>query len=309
MDLRRLKYFVAVAEELNILKAASRLNISQPPLTRQIKLLEDELDTQLFVRTPRGVELTDAGSILMEEARNILSLADIASERAYQAGQGKLGRIDIGIFGSAVFGMIPKILLAFRQTYPEVNIVLHSLNKGQQIEALRQRRLTIGFNRLLEAMPDISSEVVATEALFVALNRSNPLARKKEVRWIELAEHPMVLFPSGSRPSFIDWVIDLCRKEGFAPNVAQEVGDAVNGVALVASGFGVCIVPDSATNIKIPEVVYRPIAGDPSPQVDLSCLYRSQDESPILQKFLTIARSVCAQPRDQPTSGRKVASK
>lgn len=309
MDLRRLKYFVAVAEELNILKAASRLNISQPPLTRQIKLLEEELDTQLFVRTPRGVELTDAGTILMEEARNILSLADIASERAYQAGQGKLGRIDIGIFGSAVFGMIPKILLAFRQAYPEVNIVLHSLNKGQQIEALRQRRLTIGFNRLLEAMPDISSEVVATEALFVALNRSNPLARKKEVRWIELAEHPMVLFPSGSRPSFIDWVIDLCRKEGFAPNVAQEVGDAVNGVALVASGFGVCIVPDSATNIKIPEVVYRPIAGDPSPQVDLSCLYRSQDESPILQKFLTIARSVCAQPRDQPASGRKVASK
>lgn len=292
MDLRRLKYFVAVAEELNILKAANRLNISQPPLTRQIQLLEEELDTKLFVRTPRGVDLTEAGTILMEEAKNILSLAEIASERAYQAGQGKIGRIDIGIFGSAVFGVIPKILHAFRQAYPEVNIVLHSQNKGQQIEALRQRRLTIGFNRLLEPMHDIVSEVVATEGLFVAVNRSNPLAKKKEIRWAELAEHPLVLFPSGTRPSFIDFVINLCRQEGFMPKVAQEVGDAVNGVALVASGFGVCIVPDSATNIKIPEVVYRPITGAPPPRVDLSCLYRQGDESPILQKFLAIARSI-----------------
>jgi len=191
-----------------------------------------------------------------------------------------------------VFGAIPKILHAFRQAYPEVNIVLHSQNKGQQIEALRQRRLTVGFNRLLEPMSDIVSEVVATEGLFVAVHRSNPLAKKKEIRWAELADHPLVLFPSGTRPSFIDFVINLCRQEGFTPKVAQEVGDAVNGVALVASGFGVCIVPDSATNIKIPEVVYRPITGAPPPRVDLSCLYRQGDESPILQKFLAIARSI-----------------
>lgn len=290
MDLRRLKYFVAVAEELNMVKAAARLHISQPPLTRQIKLLEEELDTLLFIRTPRGVELTDAGRLLLDEARNILSLAGLAAERAHKAGRGLLGRIDVGIFGSAVFGTIPNILQAFRQEYPEVELVLHSMNKGQQIEALRQRRLTIGFNRLLEPLPDIASEQIASERLFLAVNRSHALAKRKEIPWRELAPHPLVLFPSGSRPSFIDWVFQFCAKEGFVPNVAQEVGDAVNGIALVATGFGMCIVPESATNIRIPGVVYRPLSSEPMPEVDLSCIYRKDDESPLLAKFLAIAK-------------------
>ncbi|RTL48196.1 MAG: LysR family transcriptional regulator [Rhodocyclaceae bacterium] len=291
MDIKRLKYFVAVAEELNILKAATRMNISQPPLTRHIKLLEEELKTQLFVRTTRGVELTEAGSTLLEEAKNLIALAELAAERTYQAGQGLLGRIDVGLFGSAVFGVIPKILLAFRKAYPAVTMVLHNQNKAEQIDALRQRRLTVGFNRFIEPMPDIRAEKITTEDLFVAVNRSDPLSKKKQIPWSELAHHPLVLFPSGARPNFIDYVLDLCRQDGFLPKVVQEVGDAVNGVALVASGFGLCIVPDSATNMHIPGVAYRPLVRNPPPQVDLSCIYRTNDESPILREFLTIARS------------------
>ena len=291
MDLRSLRYFIAVAEERNIIKAAARLHISQPPLTRQIKHLEEELRATLFIRTPRGVELTDAGETLLVEARNLIALAELAAERTYKAGQGLLGRIDVGLFGSAVFGVIPKILLAFRQTYPNVTMILHNLNKVQQIEALRQRRLTVGFNRLIEPSKDIQSEQIIAEALFVAINKANLLAKKKQIPWTELAHHPLVLFPSEARPNFIDRVLELCRQDGFLPKVVQEVGDAVNGVALVASGFGLCIVPDSATNMRIPGVVYRPLLRNPMPQVDLSCLYRSDDESPILREFLAIART------------------
>lgn len=291
MDLRSLKYFVAVAEERNIIKAAHRLHISQPPLTRQIKQLEDELRTKLFIRTPRGMELTDAGHTLLEEARNLIALAELAVERTYKAGQGLLGRIDVGLFGSAVFGVIPKILLAFRQAYPNVTMILHNLNKVQQVEALRQRRLNVGFNRLVEPMSDIRSERITSERLYVAINRADPLAKKKEIRWAELAHHFLVLFPSDGRPNFIDWVLELCRQDGFLPKVVQEVGDAVNGVALVASGFGLCIVPESATNMHIPGVVYRPLIRNPMPEVDLSCVYRANDESPILREFLSIART------------------
>lgn len=291
MELRLLKSFVAVAEELNIGRAALRLHISQPPLTRQIQQLEEDVGAQLFVRTARGVELTEAGSLLLTEARNILDLTRLAAERTHKAGQGQLGRIDIGIFGSGIFGTIPEILQAYRQAYPEVNIVLHSMNKGEQIEALRQRRITVGFNRLLEETPDIVSEVLLMESLFLAVNRDHPLARQKKIHWKELAGQPLVLFPSGTRPSFIDRVLDLCKKEGFQPRVAQEVGDAVNGVALVATGFGVCIVPESAINLKLPGVVYRPLFREPMPRVDLSCIYRAGDESPILRSFLEIARA------------------
>jgi LysR family transcriptional regulator, benzoate and cis,cis-muconate-responsive activator of ben and cat genes len=293
MELRLLKSFVAVAEEGGIGRAAARLHITQPPLTRQIHQLEEELGTPLLNRTARGIELTEAGALFLDEARNILALAGQAAERTLQAGQGKLGRIDIGIFGSGIFGIIPKMLLAYRQAYPEVNIVMHSMNKGEQVAALRQRRLNVGFNRLLQDEPDIDSEVILMEPLYLAVNRNHPLSREREVPWRELAHHPLVLFPSGTRPSFIDRVFELCQQDGFQPRVVQEVGDAVNAVALVASGFGICIVPESATNLKLPGIVYRPLKRVPPPEVDLSCIYRLGDESPVLHSFLGIVRTFC----------------
>ncbi len=291
MELRHLRHFVVVAEEQSIGRAAVRLHISQPPLTRQIQQLEAEVGAALFERTTRGVELTDAGRILLEEARNLLSLAAMAADRAHKAGRGTLGRIDVGIFGSGIFGTIPKILLAFRQTYPEVDIVLHSMDKGQQVDALRQRRINVGFNRLLQPTDDIASERILLEDLYVGISRSHPLSRERELHVRDLAGQPLVMFPSGTRPSFIDWMFNLCREEGFAPQVAQEVGDAVNGLALVASGFGLCVVPESATNLKLPGVVYRPLRRTPAPQVDLSCIYRADDHSKVLSSFLEIART------------------
>lgn len=292
MDLRHLRYFIAVAEEENIGRAAARLHISQPPLTRQIQQLEEELGVRLFTRTPKGMELTQAGELFLEEARNIRSVVEQATERTQRAGQGKLGRLDIAIFGSGILGTIPRLLLAFRNDYPEVKTVLHTMTKAEQIEALRQRRITVGFNRMLAPLPDLATELVATERLLVAINEHHPLAREESVPFQALAEHPMVLFPTGARPNFMDKVMRLCEAAGFVPQVSQEVGDAVTGVALVAGGFGVCLVPESVTALTLPGVVFRPLQDAPAnASIDLSCLYRADDQSPILSAFLETVRA------------------
>lgn len=291
MELRHLKSFVMVADERNIGRAALRLRISQPPLTRQIQQLEEDVGAQLLIRTARGVELTEAGKLLHEEARNILALARLAAERCHTASLGKLGRIDVGIFGSAIYGTIPTILLAYRSAYPEVNVVLHSMNKAEQVEALRQRRINVGFNRLLGLEPDIASEVIMMEGLYLAINQGHPHAREGDIHWRELRGQPMVMFPSGMRPGFIDRTIDICKAEGFTPQIVQEVGDPPHALALVAAGFGLSVVPESATNLRLPGVVYRRLVRDPMPLVDLSCIHRADDESPILRSFMEVGRS------------------
>lgn len=287
LELRLLRSFVTVAETGNVGRAATRLHISQPPLTRQIQQLERDLGVQLFERGARGVELTDAGALFLEEARNLLLLAEQAKERVQQAGRGEMGRFDVAIFGSAIFDMIPQILLAFRRQHPQVNLVVHSMNRGEQIEALRQRRINVGFNRFVRDAPDISSEVVHAEPLYVAANHHSLFSRMRVVPLQALREEPLVLYPAAPRPSFADFVLDLCRREGFGGQPSQLVTDTASAAALVGSGFGTAIVPRSARNLKVPGVVYRPLqCTDPQPEVDLSVLYRQGDEAPILQRFL-----------------------
>lgn len=286
MELRHLRYFVCVAEEQNIGRAALRLHISQPPLTRQIQALEEQLGAQLFRRTTRGVELTDAGRVLYDDARNILSMADRAAERAHKASQGLLGRVDLSIFGSGIFCAIPQLLRRFREAYPEVNIVLHNMTKEEQLDALRHRRITLAFNRLVRPADGLVCETLLTEPLYVVLPSGHRLAARTAVMLTELAGEPLVMFPTGSRPSFIDRVTDMCREAGFNPTVAQEVSDVVHGVALVATGFGACIVPHSATALAMPGLVYRPLHSPAHPRVDLCCIYRDDDNSEILQALL-----------------------
>ena len=271
MDLRHLKYFLAVAEELNIGRAAQRLHISQPPLTRQIKALEDELGVQLFVRTAKGVELTQAGEMFKEEASHIRMLVEAGIDRVQRAGEGKLGRLDVAIFGTGIYDIIPKLLQDFRQRLPGVNVVLHTLNKAEQVEALRQRRVTVAFNRMTHPLPDIGRELVATERLYAVLPADHPLAAQAEVTLEALGDQPHVVFPSVGRPNFIDRVIDLYKRRGLDVPVSQEVGDAMTGIALVARGFGVTLIPESAVRtVSVVGTVYRPLARAPEATVDLS---------------------------------------
>lgn len=291
MELRHLRYFVCVADEKNIGRAALRLNISQPPLTRQIQQLEEQIGVQLLRRTNRGVELTDAGRVLYEDARGILGMTERAIERSSKAAQGLLGRVDVAVFGSGIFGAIPRLMRAFRQAHPEVNIVLHNMVKDEQIDALRHRRITLAFNRLMRPVEGLVSETLLTERLYVALPSDSPLAARKSVALAQLQHTPMVLYPTGARPSFIDRVHELCRAAEVLPLVAQEVGDVVHAVALVATGFGVTLVPGSATAMALPGVVYRPLRHPDDPRVDLCCIHRADDDSAILQSLLGAMRA------------------
>jgi len=165
------------------------------------------------------------------------------------------------------------------------------MNKTEQIEAIRQRRVTVAFNRMMQPLPDIGRELVATERLFVVLPEDHPLAAQKAVPFRALADHPLVLFPSVGRPNFIDRVVDLCKQQGFEPMISQVVGDAVTGVALVARGFGITLIPESAaTALQVQGTAFRPLADAPNAVVDLSCFYRAGDQSPLLKLFLAVVR-------------------
>lgn len=291
MEFRHLRYFLVLAEELNFSRAAERLHMTQPPLTRQIQQLEDGLGVQLFLRTPRGLTLTEAGLAFHEEAKKLQFLADQAVARTRQASRGELGRIDIGMFGSAIFNVIPTLLANFRRSHPQVTVSLHTMTKTQQIEALRERRLTVGFNRVLPDVPDLAVETVLREGLAVALREDHPLAVRSRIAVEELAERPLLLYPNIARPGFADTVVGLCRDAGFSPLVAMEVEDNVTAIALVSSGLGLCVVPQSATSFTLPGVVYRTLHA-PGAFIELNCIYRKDDPAPALQAFLQHVRQL-----------------
>lgn len=290
IEIRQLRYFVAVAEELNFRRAALRLHISQPPLTRQVQQLETELEVRLFDRQSRGVALTPAGAAFLVEARNILALTEQAIERAQLADRGQIGRLDIGVFGSAMFDVIPRLAAQFHKAHPGVTIVLHDMNKAEQIKALRDGRLTIGFNRFVWDEPDMVKESVLVEHLFVAHDGRIAAAQNGPIPISGLDRLPLILYPRAARPGFADRVVAMCRQRGFEPNVVQEVDDVVTAIALVSSGFGVCIVTESATNLQLPNVIFTPLERTQETGIELFCQYPKGEQSPILAAFLDIIR-------------------
>jgi DNA-binding transcriptional LysR family regulator len=295
LDLKQMRYFLALAQERNFGRAAHRLHMAQPPLTRQIRALEEELGAVLFIRSSKGVELTEAGQALLEEVPNILSLAQRAEEKTQQAGKGLIGRLDVGIFGSGVLNVIPLLLARFHAARPQIQIGLHNMNKIEQIQALRERRITIGFNRLVPSEPDLCVETVLRERMLVALYEGHPLCAKAELTLQDMDSEPMILYPNVPLPGLAQMVINAFRREGVRLKIEQEVEDVLTCVALVASGFGLCITTESAANLRLPGVVYRPLNSRHLYDIELSCLYRSDDQSPILHAFLAVARQMPAQ--------------
>ena len=290
MDLRQMRYFLALAEERNFTRAAERLHMAQPPLTRQIRALEEELGATLFVRTSKGVELTEAGQALLDEVPNLLSLAQRAKERTVAASQGLSGRLDVGIFGSGVLDVIPRILARFHAERPEVKIVLHNLTKTQQIDALRERRISVGFNRLVPPEDDLRVETILREAMAVALPAKHPLTRHKEIHITDLSDEPMILYPRLPIAGLAQQVIQAFNREKSILRVEQEVEDVLTAIALVAGGFGLCITASSTASLRLPGVVYRPLISNHLREIELSCLYRQLDESPLLAAFLSVVR-------------------
>ena len=291
MQFRQLIYFVAVAKELSVSRAASKLHISQPPLTRQIQLLEKELGTQLFIRSIKGVTLTSTGHLFLKDALQILELTQQTKLRVTQSQLGNSGSIDVAVFGSVMFGTVSELLASFQAKYPKVRIVLHTMNKGEQIQALREKQINLGFSRLAVNTVGIGSELVKHERLLVALHQNSPLAKNKKIKIKDLEGYPLVLFASGQRPNFIDSILNLFQKNLIQPFIKQTVEDSVTGVAFVAAGFGGCLIPESVAYLKLPNVVYLPVSDVPKGFIDLNCLYRLDEESPIARNFLDLLKA------------------
>lgn len=307
MDLRQMRYFLALAEERNFGRAAERLHMAQPPLTRQIRALEEELDTLLFIRTPKGVELTAAGQTLLDEVPNLLHLAQRAKERTKLAGQGQIGRLEVGLFGSGVLDVIPRILARFHAERPEVKIELHNLTKTEQLEALRERRISVGFNRLVPPSDDLEVETVLRERLVVALPVGHTLSTRSEIAIGDMDGEPLILYPNVPMKGLAQEVTNAFRDAGVGLRVEQEVEDVLTAVALVAGGFGLCVTTASSASLNLPGVTYRPLRCDTLSDIELSCLYRKGDPSPILAAFLRVVREFSAEHGQFPVPGLTAA--
>jgi DNA-binding transcriptional LysR family regulator len=291
MDLRQLNYFAAVAEAKHLGRAAERLHLSQPPLTRQIQGLEDELGVQLFKRTPRGMDLTTAGQELLQHARAIGLMVAQATERTRRAGRGEAGRLDIGVYGSAMFGVVPKLLAAFRSTHPEVQVVLHHAQTPMQLPALRQKRVQLVFERLLPEEADVQVERVATEPVLLALSERHALAQRERIDIALLRDETILI---GSSPSGAAQAVALCRAHGFEPRIAPPLTDVVAATLLAATSQGVTFVPGSMTNVQFPGIAYRPIVSSIPATMDLHCFYLREEESPLLASMLETIRALRA---------------
>jgi DNA-binding transcriptional LysR family regulator len=287
MDIRQLQYFIAVAQERHMGRAALRLHMSQPPLTRHIHALEAKLGVALFTRTPRGMELTQAGEALYQDACSVNLLLEQAAERTRRTAQGERGTLDIGVFGSSLLQAVPRIVAQFTSKYPDVKVVFHNAGTQAQLEALRQRRVLIAFERFDVDEPDLERVVVAKEAIFVAMHASHPLAQQNSVAMAALGSELLIL-PAGLNSHTGRTIVALTAKHGIAPQLAMGAGDVVSTLSLMSCGgfplSAVAMVPASSTALRIEQLVYRPLEGDAF--MSLHALYRKGDTSPLLASVL-----------------------
>jgi DNA-binding transcriptional LysR family regulator len=298
MELRHLRYFVAVAEHRHITRAAAQLGIQQPPLTQQIQALERELGVSLFRRYPRGVELTPPGESFLADAIDILQMVDHAIEAARQTARGQRGRVRIGLTNSSPFHpLLPQVIRAFREAEPNVALTLQEGGTGELVDALRAGRLDGAFTRSLVAnAADLIVEVLLKEELVVALPAAHPLATspsgQPRVRLRLLAGDDFILYRRPSGPGLYDTIIAACRRAGFSPHIGQEVPVITSTLNLVAAGLGVSVVPASLGRHYIDGVVYATLLDRPKLLAPLNLTYRRGLNSAGFERLIEVIHSV-----------------
>lgn len=289
MELRHLRYFIAVAEELNFTRAAEKLHIAQPPLSQQIQHLEAQLGFQLFRRTKRTVTLTEAGQVFFEESQKILLQLDRAIQLGQLTSRGELGQLTIGFVSSASHNVVPAILQAFRTLHPAVKLELREMTTNDQLQRLQEGQIDIGFIRP-PVEDGINSEIVFRESLIVALPQTHHLTDGAKVELRQLSTEPFILFPRFLAPGLYDSIISFCQQAGFSPIAAQEALQMQTIVSLVAAEMGVAIVPESMQNFQRRGVVYKPLQ-ESSPIVSIALIWRD-NPTPAVQRFLQTARNL-----------------
>ncbi len=294
MELRHLRYFVAVAEELHFGKAAERLRIAQPPLSRQIRDLERELGTPLFVRGARNIELTPAGRAFLPEARLTLAQAERAQRTAQRAARGETGRLRVAFIDAATLsGVLPEVLAFFRMHLPSIGLSLFEMDPPQQADALRDGRIDLGIvqSPLPDPEPWLRAEIVFQDPLIAALPRGHHLASRSRIVVADLANEAFVLVPRPVAPTLYDDVISRCRAAGFSPRIVQEAVGWQTVLSLVTAGMGVALVPRSLGAQRQRPVVYRPVS-DLRTKMELIAIWKRDEPSPVRERFVTTLKTV-----------------
>lgn len=300
MELRHIRYFVAVAEEGHITRAAERLGIQQPPLSQQIRALEDELGVQLFRRKPRGVELTDAGNAFLEHATNILAQVDRALASTRRTARGEQGRLVVGFTSSTPFHpFVPRVIRTFRERAPLVALVLEESGSGDLVQRLRQEEIDVAIirSRVADAT-GLEIKTILNEEMLVALPTGHAFAaggrrktRKPPLPLASLANETFILYKRPGGPGLYDTIIAACRGAGFSPRVGQEAPRIISTLNLVAAGLGVSIVPASLQGLQMEGVVYRRLSGSAHLQAPLILACRRGENSAAVERFIELVET------------------
>ncbi|HEX5000041.1 MAG TPA: LysR substrate-binding domain-containing protein [Terriglobia bacterium] len=290
MELRHLRYFIAVAEELNFTRAAERLETAQPSLSQQIKQLEAYVGAVLLVRNKRQVALTEAGRTFLAEAREILERAEHAVRLTRRAAEEHAGELSVAVGAAAEVKVLPKLLPLVRRRMPDLKLVLYNLPTIEQKAAFRKHALDVGFLRGPVSLPDVHVEELMEEKLLVGLPSRHPLAAKKKVRVEDLNRQPFIMISRKTAPELHDAVEAFCRNSGLQPPVAQLAGNVLGNLNLIRTGVGFSLLPDYVASILPRGVILRRLDVTPEPVVPLMLVWSRRLHSPLLPAFLRLVR-------------------
>jgi DNA-binding transcriptional LysR family regulator len=294
-ELRHLRYFVAVAEELNFSRAARRLQMAQPPLSVAIRQLEAELGTDLFQRSSREVTLTEAGRVLLDGARRTLAEADHAFAAARRAGAGELGTLRVGFSWSARFETLPTLGQAIRAHHPDVELLTEEMWNARMIPALRAGAIDVAVSLCPEVAGELSYEPIRREPVVAVVGAGHPLAGREAIPLSALAEEAFVLFPRELAPRLFDTLVGLCRREGFEPTLRRESFHTGWELCVLGDIEVVALTPHSVAHDLPAGLVALPLS-EPREQLETDVVWRRDDSSPTLATFLDVARGVFDRP-------------
>ncbi|MGA0542122.1 LysR substrate-binding domain-containing protein [Neotabrizicola sp. VNH66] len=291
MELRHLRYFVAVAEEENITRAAQRLGIQQPPLSQQIQALEQELGVTLFLRSPRSVKLNAAGKLFLGEARKVIAAAKDAMQRVREFDLGKEGTLRIGMTSSAsIHQRTLRIIRNYREAFPLVTMKVEEGANHDLLIAVEQEGLDVAFVRAdTESYTDLQSICVDMEPVLVALPAGHPLSAAEQIHLADLAEENFVRFRQVNASGIWNQLEKACLQQGFVPRVTDETPRILSAIHMVAGGFGLTILPKALSAFQNPDVVFRPLHSDTTFHVPLNMVFRKHTIAQAERRFVEIA--------------------
>jgi len=290
MELRQIRYFQRVAAEMSFTRAAEVLNMAQPPLSRQIKMLEEEMGVELFERVGRGIKLTEAGRYFLDQTDLMLKKLSETVQATQRVGRMEKRRVGIGFVPSVLYGYMPGFIRQLRALDQSIEISLVEMITLQQFEALKTGRIDIGIGRILLSDPEIERLVLWEERLIVALPKEHDLAKCTTLSIEQLIPEALILYPARPRPSYADYVLDIFRQQGGVPEQIQEVNELQTALGLVAAGFGLAIVPESVEGLFSKDVKYVSLTS-PGCTSPIMLSWRKNDQSDFLQSALRLARS------------------